>query len=93
MEVVSTLLTQRCVATKIIFLLMRHSTAFSTAPILGHFDYDREIVVETDASDYILAGILSQYDNEGTLHPATFYSKKHSLPNATTKSVTKNCWQ
>jgi len=53
-------------------------TAFMTAPILRHFDYDREIVVETDASDYVLAGVLSQYDDEGTLHPVAFYSKKHS---------------
>jgi len=35
-------------------------------------------VVETNASDYISAGILSQYDDEGTLHPVAFYSKKHS---------------
>ena len=53
-------------------------TAFTTAPILRHFDYDRELVVETDALDYVLAGVLSQYDNEGTLHPVAFYSKKHS---------------
>jgi hypothetical protein len=53
-------------------------TAFTTAPVLPHFDYDREIVVETDASDYVSAGVLSQYDDEGTLHPVAFYSKKHS---------------
>jgi len=52
--------------------------AFTSAPILRHFDYDREIIVETDASDYVSAGIISQYDNEGILHPVTFYSKKHS---------------
>jgi len=52
--------------------------AFTTAPILRHFDYDREIVVETDASDHVSAGILSQYDDEGTLHQVAFYSKKHS---------------
>jgi len=53
-------------------------TALMTAPILRHFNYDREIVVETDASDYVLADVLSQYDDEGTLHPVAFYSKKHS---------------
>jgi hypothetical protein len=52
--------------------------AFTTAPILRHFDYDREVVVETDASDYVSAGVLSQYDDEGTLHPVAFFSKKHS---------------
>jgi hypothetical protein len=49
--------------------------AFTSAPILRHFDDDREIVVETDASDFVSAGILSQYDDEGILHPVAFYSK------------------
>jgi len=52
--------------------------AFTSAPILGHFDYDREIIVETNASDYISAGILFQYDDDGVLRPVAFYSKKHS---------------
>ncbi|KAH0607596.1 uncharacterized protein H6S33_002630 [Morchella sextelata] len=51
---------------------------FTTAPILAHFDPDRRIVVETDASDYVSAGILSQRDDEGILHPVAFFSKKHS---------------
>ncbi|KAH0611537.1 uncharacterized protein H6S33_010802 [Morchella sextelata] len=51
---------------------------FTTAPILMHFDPDRKIVVETDASDYVSAGILSQCDDEGILHPVAFFSKKHS---------------
>jgi len=51
---------------------------FTMAPILRHFDYDRKILVETEASDYVSAGILSQYDDEGTLHLVAFYSKKHS---------------
>jgi hypothetical protein len=50
----------------------------TTALILHHFDYDREAIVETDASDYISAGILSQYDDEGILHPVAFFSKKYS---------------
>ncbi|ETN72937.1 hypothetical protein NECAME_18601, partial [Necator americanus] len=35
-------------------------------------------VLETDASDYVSAGILSQEDDNGVLHPVAFYSKKHS---------------
>jgi transposase InsO family protein len=53
-------------------------TAFTSAPILQHFDPDREIVVETDASDYVSASILSQPDDAGILHPVAFFSKKHS---------------
>jgi hypothetical protein len=35
--------------------------------------------VETDASDYVSAGMLSQYDDNGILYPVAFFSKKHSL--------------
>jgi hypothetical protein len=52
--------------------------AFTTAPVLRHFDYERQIIVETDASNYVSAGILSQYDDEGILHPVAFFSKKHT---------------
>lgn len=52
--------------------------AFTSAPILKHFDPDRKILVETDASDYVSAAVLSQHDDEGLLHPVTFFSKKHS---------------
>jgi predicted aspartyl protease len=52
--------------------------AFCSAPILAHFDPDRECVVETDASDYVSAGILSQYDDNAILHPVAYFSKKHS---------------
>jgi len=51
---------------------------FTTAPILRHFDHSREVIIETDASDYVSAGVLSQRDDEGVLHPVAFCSKKHS---------------
>jgi hypothetical protein len=34
--------------------------------------------VETDASDYVFTGVLSQYHNDGILYPIAFFSKKHS---------------
>jgi hypothetical protein len=52
--------------------------AFTTAPVLTHFDYEKEIVLETDASSYVSAGVLSQYDDHGVLHPVASFSKKHS---------------
>jgi len=52
--------------------------AFTMALILRHFNYNLEIVVESNASDYVSAGIRSQYHDEETLHPVAFYSKKHS---------------
>ena len=52
--------------------------AFTSAPILHHLDYENAIVVETDASDYVSAGVLSQPDDNGILHPVACFSKKHS---------------
>lgn len=52
--------------------------AFTTAPILQHFNPEKEIIVETDASDYVSAGVLSQYDDNQVLHPIAFFSKKHT---------------
>ena len=51
---------------------------FTTAPVLKHFDPEWEIIMETDASNYVSARILSQYDDEGTLHPIACFSKKQS---------------
>ena len=52
--------------------------AFTTAPILAHFDPDREAWLETDASDYVVAAVLSQKDTQGILRPVAFMSKKMS---------------
>ena len=37
--------------------------AFTTASKLARFDFECDAVVETDASDYVSAGVLSQYDD------------------------------
>ena len=34
--------------------------------------------METDASDYVSAGVLSQYSDDAILHPVAFFSTKHS---------------
>jgi hypothetical protein len=51
---------------------------FTSAPVLARFDPDWEVIVETDASDYVSAGVLSQYDDDNVLHPVAYFSKKHS---------------
>lgn len=53
-------------------------TAFTTAPILRHWDPEREATVETDASDYVSGGVLSQRDDEKILHPVAFFNKRHT---------------
>jgi len=53
-------------------------TSFTTVPILCRFDHDCDIMVETDATDFVSPIVLLQYDNDGTLHPVAFFSKKNS---------------
>jgi len=52
--------------------------AFTTAPVLQLFDYEKPCIVETDASDFVSAGVLSQPDSSGIIHPVAFFSKKHT---------------
>jgi hypothetical protein len=49
--------------------------AFTEAPVLAYFDPDKETWVETDASDFVTAGVLSQIVNS-VLRPVAFFSKK-----------------
>ncbi|SOV04526.1 uncharacterized protein UDID_17112 [Ustilago sp. UG-2017a] len=51
-------------------------SAFGTDTILRHFDPTRPIIVETDASDFAVAAVLSQTFDQGARHPITFFSKK-----------------
>ena len=45
------------------------------ASVLKHFNLNCQAILETDASDLVTDGILSQYDNEGVFHSMTFYNK------------------
>jgi hypothetical protein len=48
---------------------------FTTAPVLAHCDYKKEILLQADTSSYISAAVLSQYNDEGVLHPVALFSK------------------
>ena len=54
--------------------------AFTRAPVLAHWKPNQQMVMETDASDYALAAILSVYDAEGALHPIAFHSRTFTGP-------------
>ena len=56
-------------------LLKKH---FITALILPHFNFEKECILETDSSDNVSAGILSQYGDDGFLYPVAFISRKQS---------------
>jgi len=46
------------------------------APILAHFDPTKEVIIETDASDFAIGATLLQRDEEKRLHPVAFHSRK-----------------
>jgi len=53
-------------------------TAFTTAPILVHFDSEQLTILEADASTHALGVVVSQLDKEGKMHPIAFHSRKFS---------------
>jgi hypothetical protein len=48
--------------------------AFTFARILIHLDPAKPFIVETDASNFALGAILSQFGINELLHPVAFYS-------------------
>ena len=51
--------------------------SFTTAPLLAHPDPTRPYILETDASDYAISAVLSQYsDATNKPHPVAFYLRK-----------------
>jgi hypothetical protein len=54
--------------------------AMTTEPILRHFEPDKPITLETDASDYAIGAVCSQPDENNILHPIGYYSRKMKDP-------------
>jgi len=54
-------------------------TAFTTTPVLRHFNHDTEEIIETDGSDYVSAGVSSYPDDGGVLPLVADFLDKHSL--------------
>ena len=51
---------------------------FTKAPVLTTFDPNKQITLETDASDYAIGACLSQPDQNNKLHPVAYYSRTMS---------------
>jgi RNase H-like domain found in reverse transcriptase len=61
---------------RLAFLTLKQ--AFISAPVLTHYKPGCPLVIETDASDYALAAILSQVESNGEIHPVTYLSRTFS---------------
>ena len=53
--------------------------AFTSAPILTHWISDAQLIVETDASDYALAAILSVVNKDNKVHLVAFHSRTFTV--------------
>jgi RNase H-like domain found in reverse transcriptase/Integrase zinc binding domain len=58
---------------KLAFLTLKQ--AFISAPVLTHYKPGCLLVIETDASNYALAAILSQVESNREIHPVTYLSQ------------------
>jgi RNase H-like domain found in reverse transcriptase len=54
--------------------------AFVSTPVLHHFNPELCIILETDVSDYAIAAIILQIDDNNEIHPVAFCSQ--SMHNA-----------
>jgi hypothetical protein len=58
------------------FLKITILFTFGKTPILTQYDSDRPALLETDASDFGIAGRLCQKFEDGQIHPVRFVSRK-----------------
>jgi len=54
----------------------RLKQAFMSAPMLRHYDPAKPTRLETDASGFALAGVITQQQEGGLWHPVAFWSRK-----------------
>jgi hypothetical protein len=54
----------------------RVKSAFANPAFLAHPNENKPFIVETDASDFAIGGILSQYDENNVPCPVAFYSRQ-----------------
>jgi hypothetical protein len=47
----------------------------ASAPVLAHPDPTRQWIINSDASDFAIAAVLSQKQNDGTVRPVAYFSR------------------
>jgi hypothetical protein len=57
---------------------MKMVLKFTTTPTLRLFDHSREVIIETNASDYVSVVVLSQRNDDGVYHQVALFLKKYS---------------
>ena len=60
-------------------------------PVLWSPNFSKEFILQTDASDYGIGAVLSQFDAEGIDHPVAYYSRKLLPREQRYSTVEKEC--
>ena len=60
-------------------------------PVLWSPNFSKEFILQTDASDYGIGAVLSQFDAEGIDHPVAYYSGKLLPREQRYSTVEKEC--
>ena len=64
----------------------------SSSPILRSPDFNRQLILQTDASDTGVDAVFSQRDDDGTDCPVAYFSKK-LLPHESSYTTVQGCSQ
>ena len=62
-----------------------------SAPVLRTPDFGAPFMLQTDASDYGIGGVLSQIDASGEEHPVAYYSRKLAPREKNYATIEKEC--
>ena len=62
-----------------------------SAPVLRSPNFDKQFILQTDASDRGVGAVLSQYDDDGTDYPVAFFSRKLLPREVRYSTIEKEC--
>ncbi|KAH9245628.1 hypothetical protein BASA81_016879 [Batrachochytrium salamandrivorans] len=68
--------TFRFLGTRARSLVQKLKDAFAQPGFLAHPNDEQPFILETDASDFAISGVLHQHDQTNTLRPVAFYSRQ-----------------
>ncbi|KAH9265715.1 hypothetical protein BASA83_011009 [Batrachochytrium salamandrivorans] len=66
--------------------------AFSNSSFLAHPCDSKPFILETDASDFAISGVLSQFDDLDQIRPVAFYARQMNSAERNYESTIKNSW-
>ena len=66
-------------------------TLLCSSTVLHSPDFEKEFILQTDASDHAVGAVLSQLDNDGEEHPIAYFSRKLLEREEKYSTIEKEC--